>query len=208
MHVRDLKLVKSHQPNSSPFRNFLPLVLKIRHPKLQMCSLFWQNQVSLYLTISLPLPLSSLLHVWLLKIQWNYYNLFLFFLRNDLVSLLLLLILYFHHLISSKECTCHGLERSSSWCIFAVINQKLSSLPILSTLSHTVSVSSSTFFFWVLSLNCNGLYVVYTLKNSHLSTLKDSFTLLMNIGMNWKRLLGQVYILLGYVLNIFFFFDY
>ena len=154
MHVRGLKLVKSHQPNSSPFWHFLSLILKIRHPKLQtaaratMCSLFWQNQVSLYLTISLPLPLSSLLHVWLLKIQWNYYNLFLFFLRNDLVSLLLLLILYFHHLISSKECTCHGLERSSSWCIFAVINQKLSSLPILSTLSHTVSVSSSTFFFF------------------------------------------------------------
>ena len=163
---------------------------------------------SLSISQSLPLPLSSLLHVWLLKIKWNYYNLFLFFLRNDLVSLLLLLILYFHHLISSKECTCHGLERSSSWCIFAVINQKLSSLPILSTLSYSKCIFFYIFFFLVLSLNCNGLYVVYTLKNSHLSTLKDSFTLLMNVGMNWKRLLGQVYILLGYVLNIFFFFDY
>jgi len=28
----------------------------------------------------------------------------------------------------------------------------------------------------------------------------------MNVGMNWKRLLGQVYILLGFVLNIYIFF--
>ena len=40
MHVRDLKLVKSHQPNSSPFRNFLPLVLKIRHPNSQVANVF------------------------------------------------------------------------------------------------------------------------------------------------------------------------